>query len=92
MCFVPLSCIENDIPMPYQPAAITALEAEGALSVNLDEKTRCVTLEMDEICDLSAVVIKSVSFNYPNTKSSIELTGIILIVFTSSTSQGSYCE
>ena len=75
MCFVPLSCIENDIPMPYQPAAITALEAEGALSVNLDEKTRCVTLEMDEICDLSAVVIKSVSFNYPNTKSSIELTG-----------------
>lgn len=68
-------CIKNDIPLPYQPAAITAVEAEGALEVVINEEERNATLVMDEVCDLSAVTIRSVSFNYPNTTSSIPLEG-----------------
>ena len=53
-------CIKNDIPLPYQPAAITAVEAEGALEVVINEEERNATLVMDEVCDLSAVTIRSV--------------------------------
>ncbi|MBQ2521957.1 MAG: PCMD domain-containing protein [Bacteroidales bacterium] len=68
-------CIQNDIPLPYQPASFTAVEAEGALAVDIDDVTRTVTLEMDEVCDLSAVKITGVAFNYPNTVSSVPLQG-----------------
>lgn len=68
-------CIQNDIPLPYQPASFTAIEAEGAVGVDIDDASRTVTLDMDEICDLSAVKIRSVAFNYPNTRPSIDLVG-----------------
>lgn len=76
LMLTPTGCIKNDIPLPYQPASITAVEAEGALEVIIDEETHTATLDMDEICDLAAVTIRSVTFNYPNTRSSIELKGI----------------
>jgi len=68
-------CIRNDIPLPYQRAAITAVQADGAVGVSIDEQACTVTLDMDEVCDLSAVKIRSVSYNYPNTRPSIALEG-----------------
>lgn len=54
------SClIDNDMSYPRTRANITAFEVEGQKSVTIDENTRTVTIELDEVADISAVKVMS---------------------------------
>ena len=56
------SClIENDMSYPRTVAEITAFSVEGQKSVNIDAATRTVTVELDELADISAVTVTSSS-------------------------------
>ena len=56
------SClIENDMSYPRTVAEITAFSVEGQKSVNIDAATRTVTVELDELADMSAVTVTSSS-------------------------------
>ena len=54
------SClIDNDMSYPRTRANITAFEVDGQKSVTIDENTRTVTIELDEVADISAVKVMS---------------------------------
>ncbi len=54
------SClIDNDMSYPRARANITAFEVDGQKSVTIDENTRTVTIELDEVADISAVKVMS---------------------------------
>ena len=54
------SClIDNDMSYPRTRANITAFEVEDQKSVTIDENTRTVTIELDEVADISAVKVMS---------------------------------
>lgn len=69
------SCIQNDIPYPIVVPHITALEAEGAKSVDIDLDNRTIVIDLEETTDISEVVLKNVRFDIKDTKTSIKLEG-----------------
>lgn len=69
-------CIRNDIPYPVVPAAITSMDVEGALSVNIDEQNSRVTLVLDETTDIHNVNVRSIGFNEESVKASWDITGV----------------
>lgn len=76
------SClIDNDMSYPRIKAEITAFEVEGQKSVSIDADKRTVTVELDEVSDLSAVKVLSASMtegaacsNFPEAGTVLDLT------------------
>ena len=76
------SClIDNDMSYPRIRAEITAFEVEGQKSVSIDADKRTVTVELDEVSDLSAVKVLSASMtegaacsNFPEEGTVLDLT------------------
>ena len=69
-------CITNDIPYPVLEPNITAIEVEGARSVEIDNAKRLVTIHLPETSDLRAVNIMSIEFDKDITTSSKVLVGV----------------
>lgn len=69
-------CISNDIPYPVLEPNITAVEVEGARSVEIDNTQRHVTIHLHETTDLRTVNILSVEFDNDVVTSSVTLTGV----------------
>ena len=53
------SCIENDIPYPIIVADITSFEVEGQTKCDIDNKSRNVSVEVDESVELSKLKLRS---------------------------------
>ncbi len=70
---VATSCIENDVPYPYQLLEINSVEGEG-FTTSIDGLKRVVTLNLEESCDIQNVTIDEVVYSEP-AKLSREITG-----------------
>ena len=61
-CFLLVSCIENDLPLPVIEPVMESLEVEGAESVVIDQSTHTVRVVLDEVTDITAVKIGKPNF------------------------------
>ncbi|MBO4264060.1 MAG: PCMD domain-containing protein [Bacteroidales bacterium] len=68
-------CLQNDLPLPYVVASITALEAEGAVSVTCDEDLRRVVIDLEETQNPAQVRITACTFNDERVVPSVPLIG-----------------
>lgn len=60
------SCIKNDVPYPIVVPNVTSLTAEGALSVDINNDNRTVSIVLDEPYDITKVRIKSCEVDKKN--------------------------
>lgn len=70
------ACFKNDMPYPYVHGTIDAMEVEGAVGCEIDPVRNTVTLEMDEVQDLSKVRIRSVRFGEEQTWAETAIEGV----------------
>lgn len=57
---VATGCIENDIPYEIVPGNITSMEVRGAASLELDNSTRTIALELADTVDLRHVYLRDI--------------------------------
>ena len=73
------SClIDNDMSYPRTRAAFTGFEVKGQKNVTIDENARTVSIELDELADISAVEVVSVSVTEGATCADLPLQGTVL--------------
>ena len=73
------SClIDNDMSYPRTRAAFTGFEVKGQKNVTIDENARTVSIELDELADISAVEVVSVSVTDGATCADLPVPGTVL--------------
>ena len=73
------SClIDNDMSYPRTRAAFTGFEVIGQKNVTIDENTRTVSIELDELSDIAAVEVVSVSVTDGATCADLPVPGTVL--------------
>ena len=73
---IAVSCIENDIPNPVIVAAVSSIEVDGAVSVEINSTKQTISIVLEETTDIKNVNIRNISFNDPSVKPSWNVCGL----------------
>ena len=71
-----VGCVSNDLPYPLIVPNITSVEVDGAESVDINQRTRRITINLPETSDVRKVSIRSVQTDREDAVFSKELSGV----------------